>query len=167
MTSWSTWNKARLLYLTWCTHYLGPGGWAVRVTTFPFLVRNLNGTSCSEVFLIEQHLENFLSRLLYPLLLLRCVINISRFFCEKGFQWTKRMLILGHPGLLTKVLENKVSRQLLQVGCQPLTVCISDFQVGKPLNDPSSYWPRKLVLLALLQMTLLQMTLLHLRSSSV
>ena len=68
------------------------------------------------------------------------------------------MLILGHPGLLT----NEVSRQLLQVGCQPLTVWIPDFQVGKPLNDPSSYWPRLLVLPALLQMTLL-----HLRSSSV
>ena len=35
MKGCSTWPGA--------THYLGPGGWVVRVTSFPFLFRNPNG----------------------------------------------------------------------------------------------------------------------------
>ena len=42
-------NTDKVLYLTGCHSLLRPWWWAARVTSFPFLFRNLNGTSCFEV----------------------------------------------------------------------------------------------------------------------
>ena len=42
--------KACSTYLG-ATHYLGPGGWAVRVTSFPLMFPNLNGATYFEDYI--------------------------------------------------------------------------------------------------------------------